>query len=347
VKAVMEEMGKAMMGTGESEGDKRALEAAEAAISNPLLEDTSMQGARGILINITGGADMTLFEVDEAVNRIKDEVDANANIIFGSTVDERLEGRMRVSIVATGIDVAADAVRPPHLSVVSAVGGEAPSFVEAAESASGGGESYLGIPQHGIERDSPEVPAHTVAPGPSMTIRQPEAAAHAEAPQPAARAVPAPPEQSVPQPMLRTVESPRRAAEPFIAPPPVEPRISRYSPIIPPDPFAEAAVTNGGAPQRPGPSLLERMTGLGRKPRSKDGGVAEAEPPAARPGPAPLRLRQSASEEAEEPKPAARVPASRFQAPELKAESGKRMAAPPPTEDDLLEIPAFLRRQSN
>ena len=83
VKAVMEEMGKAMMGTGEAEGEKRALQAAEAAISNPLLEDTSMAGARGMLINITGGADMTLFEVDEAVNRIKEEVDPNANIIFG------------------------------------------------------------------------------------------------------------------------------------------------------------------------------------------------------------------------------------------------------------------------
>jgi cell division protein FtsZ len=104
IRAVMGEMGKAMMGTGEAEGDRRALDAAEAAISNPLLEDTSMKGARGVLINITGGYDMTLFEVDEAANRIREEVDPDANIIFGSTFDEKLAGKMRISVVATGIE---------------------------------------------------------------------------------------------------------------------------------------------------------------------------------------------------------------------------------------------------
>src|SRR5580700_406929 len=104
IRTVMSEMGKAMMGTGEAEGEKRATDAAEAAISNPLLEDVSMKGARGVLINITGGLDMTLFEVDEAANRIREEVDPEANIIFGSTFDERLEGKMRISVVATGID---------------------------------------------------------------------------------------------------------------------------------------------------------------------------------------------------------------------------------------------------
>ncbi len=104
IRTVMSEMGKAMMGTGESDGDKRALEAAEAAISNPLLDDMSMKGARGVLINITGGPDMTLYEVDEAANRVRDEVDPDANIIFGSTFDEQLDGRIRVSVVATGID---------------------------------------------------------------------------------------------------------------------------------------------------------------------------------------------------------------------------------------------------
>lgn len=103
IRAVMAEMGKAMMGTGEAEGERRALDAAEAAISNPLLDDVSMKGARGVLINITGGYDMTLYEVDEAANRIREDVDSDANIIFGSTFDERLNGRMRVSVVATGI----------------------------------------------------------------------------------------------------------------------------------------------------------------------------------------------------------------------------------------------------
>jgi len=107
VKTVMNEMGKAMMGTGEAEGDKRATEAAEAAIANPLLEDVSMQGARGVLINITGGDDMTLYEVDEAANRIRDEVDPECNIIIGSTFDDALRGTMRVSVVATGIEAGA------------------------------------------------------------------------------------------------------------------------------------------------------------------------------------------------------------------------------------------------
>jgi cell division protein FtsZ len=104
IRTVMSEMGKAMMGTGEAEGESRAQEAAEAAISNPLLDNISMKGARGVLINITGGADMTLFEVDEAANRIREEVDADANIIFGSTFDPNLEGKLRVSVISTGIE---------------------------------------------------------------------------------------------------------------------------------------------------------------------------------------------------------------------------------------------------
>ena len=108
IRTVMAEMGKAMMGTGEAEGENRAIRAAEAAISNPLLEDTSMAGARGLLINITSGDDMTLFEVDQAANRIREEVAEDANIIFGSAVDDSLSGRVRVSVVATGIDMQAE-----------------------------------------------------------------------------------------------------------------------------------------------------------------------------------------------------------------------------------------------
>src|SRR5438477_11695182 len=107
VRAVMKEMGKAMMGTGEATGDKRALTAAEAAIANPLIDDSSMKGARGLLISITGGKDLTLFEVDEAATRIREEVDQDANIIVGATFDEALDGVIRVSVVATGIEQAA------------------------------------------------------------------------------------------------------------------------------------------------------------------------------------------------------------------------------------------------
>ncbi|MBT4922260.1 MAG: cell division protein FtsZ [Rickettsiales bacterium] len=103
IRTIMGSMGKAMMGTGEADGEKRALEASEAAISNPLLDSASMKGASGVLINISGGLDMTLFEADEAAQRIKDEVDSSANIIFGSTFDKSLEGKIRVSVVATGI----------------------------------------------------------------------------------------------------------------------------------------------------------------------------------------------------------------------------------------------------
>ncbi|WP_372397167.1 cell division protein FtsZ [Azospirillum sp. HJ39] len=125
IRSVMTEMGKAMMGTGEANGERRAIEAAEAAISNPLLDDVSMKGARGVLINITGGYDMTLFEVDEAANRVRDEVDPDANIIFGSTFDSSLDGVMRVSVVATGIDAAAMAnPRTLHPVNLSLIGGD-------------------------------------------------------------------------------------------------------------------------------------------------------------------------------------------------------------------------------
>ena len=113
IRAVMSEMGKAMMGTGEASGESRATQAAEAAINNPLLDDITMEGARAVLINVTGGLDMTLFEVDEAANRVRREVDSEAVIIFGSTFDEKLEGVMRVSIVATGIEAVAGADARP------------------------------------------------------------------------------------------------------------------------------------------------------------------------------------------------------------------------------------------
>jgi cell division protein FtsZ len=117
VRAVIREMGKAMMGTGEASGDKRALRSAEAAISNPLMDDVSLRGARGLLISITGGKGLTLYEVDEAATRIREEVDADANIIVGATFDESLDGIIRVSVVATGVDInAANNVRPTGTS---------------------------------------------------------------------------------------------------------------------------------------------------------------------------------------------------------------------------------------
>jgi len=133
IRSVMSEAGKAMMGTGEAEGEDRAIRAAEAAISNPLLEDTNMKGARGLLINITGGSDVTLFEIDEAANRIRQEVDEDANIMVGMALDESLGGRMRISVVATGIDSLAPQMThlplTPKLQVVGGGVVETPRFV--------------------------------------------------------------------------------------------------------------------------------------------------------------------------------------------------------------------------
>ena len=132
VRTVMNEMGKAMMGTGEATGDNRAIEAAEAAIANPLLDDVSMQGANGVLINISGGDDMTLYELDEAATRIKDEVAADANIIIGSTFDASLKGTIRVSVVATGIESEAK-LRPVNMVASAGVIAMTPAQTQAPE----------------------------------------------------------------------------------------------------------------------------------------------------------------------------------------------------------------------
>jgi len=135
VRSVMHDMGKAMMGTGEASDQGRALAAAEAAIANPLLDETSMRGARGLLISITGGRDMTLFEVDEAANRIREEVDPEANVIFGAIVDEALEGVIRVSVVATGIDrIVTETVQQPSVVSVNARPAKKPEAAAPVES---------------------------------------------------------------------------------------------------------------------------------------------------------------------------------------------------------------------
>lgn len=188
IRAVMAEMGKAMMGTGEAEGERRAVEAAEKAISNPLLDDVSMKGARGVLINITGGLDMTLFEVDEAANRIRDEVDPDANIIFGSTFDQTMQGIMRVSVVATGIEAATMQQQRPVATVASSRVEPARRPVQQAVRAqtAGGYASY----EHTREPQAPResyttgaIPA-SILPAQASAQRTP-AMAHAPAHQPA------------------------------------------------------------------------------------------------------------------------------------------------------------------
>ena len=149
IRAVMSEMGKAMMGTGEATGENRAIAAAEAAISNPLLDEVSMKGARGVLINITGGMDMTLFEVDEAANRIRDEVDPDANIIFGSTFDQALDGKIRISVVATGIESISQVQPRPGI-----MGGTNLSIVARNPNPQASGLQASGLQAGGYQGDS-------------------------------------------------------------------------------------------------------------------------------------------------------------------------------------------------
>ena len=160
IRTVMAEMGKAMMGTGEAEGENRAIRAAEAAINNPLLEDTSMAGARGLLINITGGDDLTLFEVDQAANRIREEVDEEANVIFGSAVDESLSGRIRVSVVATGIDSHKMAEQPRPKLVAVGGGGAAPApqpIIMRGAAAGAAPAAVVAAPTPTLRQVSPQV----------------------------------------------------------------------------------------------------------------------------------------------------------------------------------------------
>ncbi|MCP5433246.1 MAG: cell division protein FtsZ [Alphaproteobacteria bacterium] len=175
VRTVMNEMGKAMMGTGEAEGETRAIDAAEAAINNPLLDEVSMKGAKGVLINITGGMDLTLYEVDEAANRIRAEVDPDANIIVGSTFNESMEGRMRVSVVATGIEgeqaaIAAAAERAVSGAGRPVQGWRAPGPPRAAERGEHGG-GFAAAPL-------PDAPKADLQPRPAeMPFERPEVAA--------------------------------------------------------------------------------------------------------------------------------------------------------------------------
>ena len=190
IRTVMAEMGKAMMGTGEAEGEDRARRAAESAISNPLLEDISMRGARGVLINITGGYDMTLFEVDGAANRIREEVDEDANIIFGTSVDETMNGRVRVSVVATGIDAAA--LKEAEKPKLVAMGGGAAQLVNAVSNQSigaaptGPGLPFMRRAAQAAPAMRPAIVEPVLAAEPEPTAESPVMLAPAPAPLPEA-----------------------------------------------------------------------------------------------------------------------------------------------------------------
>jgi cell division protein FtsZ len=339
VRAVMREMGKAMMGTGEASGEKRALTAAEAAIANPLIDDASMKGARGLLISITGGKDLTLYEVDEAATRIRDEVDPEANIIVGATFDEGLEGIIRVSVVATGIDHAAIKQNQPAQAE------------NALKELAGKLRNDSRRMADRIERAAPpaQLPVPAAATATTTTI---ETAAHAAVAAALLEDVsirPMPMKPSLFEAALGEAAQPEvTLAKTFIPPAPDRgvvrtPRMPRIDELPLPaqnEIKAQRGELGDDHPEKRRMSLMQRLASVGIGRRNE-----EAEPPpaprTARPMPAPTRpaARQAdgspVSEYARRPAPQGLDP------------HGRPAPVHNPSEEDQLDIPAFLRRQAN
>ena len=355
VRTVMEAMGRAMMGQGEASGERRALDAAEAAIANPLLEETSMRGAKGVLINITGGMDITLFEVDEAANRIREEVEnEDAHIIFGSAFDQSMEGKIRVSVVATGIESAAG-IQPRPMPVrheTRSIGRRIPEIRSAAPTARspvaapvqasfgnfgfGGAtlapatgtmdlqaEEQALMEMTAAVRAAPVVAEEPASVAPVAPVVAPVAVAPAPVAMPAQAAAVAEALSRAPAPAPRApAVTPERLRDIFMPKPPVEVR-----------PAAEVSA--------PGPVM-----------EMPEASVAPAPQPVARPEPSRVSLfgkyrsmtsRPKAEEQVRAPEP---MKVER-QAPALNISVGPQDRTLSSHDEDELEIPAFLRRQAN
>ncbi len=251
VRSVMREMGKAMMGTGEASGEGRAMAAAEAAISNPLLDETSMRGAKGLLISITGGRDLTLFEVDEAATRIREEVDQDANIILGATFDEDLEGVIRVSVVATGIDKSAEeiaaapiAIRQPMKQPRPAGDIRVPAQQEAQHLDGHHdpvAEAIRAAEVHHNEMAAPRQPAQEDFRPHSKLF---------QTPQPVAAAPVAPVQQPAPQPAPVAAAAPARM-----------PRVEDFPPVVQAEIHAKSQPAHVNHEDRGALGILRRITG--------------------------------------------------------------------------------------
>ncbi len=341
VRAVMSEMGKAMMGTGEAGGDKRAVEAAEAAISNPLLDDVSMRGARGLLISISGGKDLTLYEVDEAATRIREEVDPDANIILGATFDDKLEGVMRVSVVATGIANEIVGEHPVYDSQPADAYYRSPGAYEAPMAAS---ESYDEVPYTpaAMEHEAPEAEydAPDVSYEPAAEMAEAEMEPHAteeesfeaevaiEHASDASRMAPYPGSDADPE-MERVAESGIAAdLAPQAEAAPRMPDVADFPPIAQREIAAKTGqvvedLANHTQTRRRG--LLERIANVGRS--RKDPVAIPVDPVE------PSLSKQFGAEEPVSRQPAQVRPADN--------------RIDPAIDDEQLEIPAFLRRQAN
>jgi cell division protein FtsZ len=353
VRAVMREMGKAMMGTGEAEGEKRALTAAEAAIANPLIDDASMKGAKGLLISITGGRDLTLYEVDEAATRIREEVDQDANIIVGATFDENLDGIIRVSVVATGIDhvlaqrpsvaaaeariaevaqrLRADNERQPERSERAERGEpvrQAPTPSAAALASvndsieSAKAAMAAAIMPHGAGQ---EVTIRPLGPKPSLFV---DPAASGPEPHEPDEFIPPQPERMPARGALRM------------------PRIDE----LPMPAQNEIRARRGELPREEHPekrrmSLLQRLAsvGLGRREQDEDEPEPASRTVSGGPQPAAERLPGR-------PSPRLDHPVSDYAkrpAPQGLDQHGRQAPVQNHSDEDQLDIPAFLRRQAN
>ncbi|RCS25463.1 cell division protein FtsZ [Phyllobacterium salinisoli] len=349
VRSVMREMGKAMMGTGEASGDGRAMAAAEAAIANPLLDETSMRGAKGLLISITGGRDMTLFEVDEAATRIREEVDQDANIILGATFDEGLEGVIRVSVVATGIDKQIGDAAPAPLEFRQAM---KPAAKPAAQAPLQRPVQQPAVAQHAatepvdsvaraIQAAEVEMPQQMMQPSVEQEFRPQSRIFQAPAPEvletraPAA-AAPAPRpqmQQHAPAPQHHPMQAAPVQQVPVQRPAPRMPNVADFPPVVQAELNAQH---HAPAAEDRGPmGLLKRLThGLSRR----------EEEPAARLEPA--QHREPAMRPAEPRRPLSQD-ASIYAPRRGQLDDQGRPQPRQVSEEDQLEIPAFLRRQAN
>ena len=363
VRSVMREMGRAMMGTGEASGEGRAMAAAEAAIANPLLDETSMKGAQGLLISITGGRDLTLFEVDEAATRIREEVDPDANIILGATFDEELEGLIRVSVVATGIDRAASevAARNADFRSLSKPVVRPSAAIPAQPVAVAPQPQPVVQPQPVLQQ--PIVQQPVIDPI-AEAIRASEESLERELAIPVTRPVPV-------QPVTQVQEEPRLQNRLFSAPAEA-PVVQRVAPVQQPVQQAAPVLQQRVEPAAP---IIRQEPQTMRMPKIEDfPPVVQAEidhrsaqqPVAAHSeerGPMGLlkRLTSSLGRHEEPQQPVQQEPVAQQQrralSPEASLYAPRRgqlddhgRANPQPrslNEEDQLEIPAFLRRQSN
>ena len=335
VRSVMDEMGKAMMGTGEASGEDRAVQAAEKAIANPLLDEISLNGAKGVLINITGGYDLTLFELDEAANIIREKVDPDANIIVGSTLDTSMEGSIRVSVVATGIDVMQAKSETPltrrPMGAPLQPTFAAPAAAAAAPMAEARREPPMPLTMAPVAAAQPQMTQPEAAPEPSLFDHSHEPAAFEAEPEDMI-------DNDVPPPAYR--------------PQPAAPRSYGHAAIE--GDAASFVAPSARAPGAPSPEAIARLQAAlskGQQPASRGPVVPAQQPRAAAPAAKPAESRPrfgiggliSRMAGGGQSEPQERASAGRAQPPVTAYDDEQEHSS----DNDRIEIPAFLRRQAN